>query len=305
MEPLRVNAEVAAAVAERRPLVALESTIIAHGLPRPQNLDVARGVEQAVRELGATPATIAVLGGTVTVGLSDHELVQVAERDDVAKLSVRDLGPAVAAGRFGATTVSATARIARHVGIGVLATGGLGGVHREARNTWDESPDLTTLGSVGLVVVCAGVKSILDIPATLERLETLNVVVLGYRTRQFPAFYLTDSGLSVDWRADSPAEVADVVRAREALGAHRSAVIVANPLAPADALDREQHEWTLRAALSAADRQGLRGKAVTPFLLEWMHRETKGASLEANSIIIRRNAELAAEIAVELARAPG
>ncbi|HUW16248.1 MAG TPA: pseudouridine-5'-phosphate glycosidase [Actinomycetes bacterium] len=305
MEPLRVNAEVAAAVAERRPLVALESTIIAHGLPRPQNLDVARGVEQAVRELGATPATIAVLGGTVTVGLSDHELVQVAERDDVAKLSVRDLGPAVAAGRFGATTVSATARIARHVGIGVMATGGLGGVHREARNTWDESPDLTTLGSVGLVVVCAGVKSILDIPATLERLETLNVVVLGYRTRQFPAFYLTDSGLSVDWQVDSPTDVADVVRAREALGAHRSAVIVANPLAPADALDREQHEWTLRAALSAADRQGLRGKAVTPFLLEWMHRETKGASLEANSIIIRRNAELAAEIAVELARAPG
>jgi pseudouridine-5'-phosphate glycosidase len=304
MEPLRVSAEVAAAVAERRPLVALESTIIAHGLPRPQNLDVARGVEQAVRELGATPATIAVLGGTVTVGLSDHELVEVAERDDVAKLSVRDLGPAVASGRFGATTVSATARIARHVGIGVLATGGLGGVHREARNTWDESPDLTTLGSVGLVVVCAGVKSILDIPATLERLETLNVVVLGYRTRQFPAFYLTDSGLSVDWRADSPAEVADVVRAREALGAHRSAVIVANPLAPADALDREQHEWTLRAALSAADRQGLRGKAVTPFLLEWMHRETKGASLEANTLIIRRNAELAAEIAVELARAP-
>ena len=304
MEPLRVSAEVAAAVAERRPLVALESTIIAHGLPRPQNLDVARGVEQAVRELGATPATIAVLAGTVTVGLSDHELVEVAERDDVAKLSVRDLGPAVAAGRFGATTVSATARIARHVGIGVLATGGLGGVHREARNTWDESPDLTTLGSAGLVVVCAGVKSILDIPATLERLETLNVVVLGYRTRQFPAFYLTDSGLSVDWRVDAPAEVADIVRAREALGAHRSAVIVANPLAPADALDREQHEWTLRAALSAAERQGLRGKAVTPFLLEWMHRETKGASLEANSLIIRRNAELAAEIAVELARAP-
>ena len=305
MEPLRVNAEVAAAVAERRPLVALESTIIAHGLPRPQNLDVARGVEQAVRELGATPATIAVLGGTVTVGLSDHELVQVAERDDVAKLSVRDLGPAVAAGRFGATTVSATARIARHVGIGVMATGGLGGVHREARNTWDESPDLTTLGSVGLVVVCAGVKSILDIPATLGRLEPLYVVVLAYRPRQFPAFYLTDSGLSVDWQVDSPTDVADVVRAREALGAHRSAVIVANPLAPADALDREQHEWTLRAALSAADRQGLRGKAVTPFLLEWMHRETKGASLEANSIIIRRNAELAAEIAVELARAPG
>jgi pseudouridine-5'-phosphate glycosidase len=305
MEPLRVSADVAAAVAERRPLVALESTIIAHGLPRPQNLDVARQVEQAVREHGATPATIAVLGGTVVVGLTDHELVEVAERDDVAKLSVRDLGPAVAAGRFGATTVSATARVARRVGIAVMATGGLGGVHREARNTWDESPDLTTLGSTGLVVVCAGVKSILDIPATLERLETLNVVVLGFRTRQFPAFYLTDSGLSLDWQADSARDVADVVRAREALGAHRSAVIVANPLPHADALDREQHDWTLRAALSAADRQGLRGKAVTPFLLEWMHRETKGASLAANSVIIRRNAELAADIAVELARSGG
>jgi pseudouridine-5'-phosphate glycosidase len=304
MEPLRVSAEVADAVAGRRPLVALESTIIAHGLPRPQNLDVAREVERAVRALGATPATIAVLDGTVTVGLSDHQLAQVAERDDVAKLSVRDLGPAVAAGRYGATTVSATARIARHVGIGVMATGGLGGVHREARDTWDESPDLTTLGSTGLVVVCAGVKSILDIPATLERLETLNVVVLGYGTDRFPAFYLTDSGQTVEWRVDTPGDVADVVRAREALGAHRSAVIVAHPLPASDALDREQHDWTLRAALSAADRQELRGKAVTPFLLEWMHRETKGASLSANSLIIRRNAELAAEIAVELSRTP-
>lgn len=301
MEPLRVSREVADAVRAGRPVVALESTIIAHGLPRPQNLEVARRVEDDVRASGAVPATIAVRAGTVTVGLDDDELRELAERDDFVKLSVRDLGPAVAAGQHGATTVAATIRVARHVGIGVMATGGLGGVHREARDTWDESPDLTTLGVTGTVVVCAGVKSILDIPATLERLETLNVAVLGYRTSQFPAFYLTDSGLTLDWRVDSPHEVGDVVRAREALGTHRSAVIVANPLPPADALDPEQHDWILRAALAAVDRQGVRGKAVTPFLLEWMHRETQGRSLEANTVIIRRNASLAGQIAVDLA----
>lgn len=301
MEPLRLSEEVAEAVRSGRPLVALESTIIAHGLPRPQNLTVAREVEQVVRAQGAVPATIAVLGGTVTVGLSDTELEQLATRDDVVKLSVRDVGPAVAAGRWGATTVAATIRIARLVGIDVMATGGLGGVHREARDTWDESPDLTALGATGIVVVCAGVKSILDIPATLERLETLSVPVLGYRTSYFPAFYLTSSGLPVDWRVDEPGEVADVVRARQALGIHRTALVVANPLPQAAALDAETHDWTLRAALTAADRQGVRGKAATPFLLEWMHRETHGQSLDANTVIIKRNAELAAAVAVELA----
>lgn len=301
MEPLRVSDEVAEAVRTGRPVVALESTIIAHGLPRPQNLAVAREVERIVREAGAVPATVAVMAGTVTVGLDDDQLRVVAERDDVVKLSVRDLGPAVASRSYGATTVASTIRVARHVGIPVMATGGLGGVHREARDTWDESPDLTTLGTTGIVVVCAGVKSILDIPATLERMETLNVAVVGYRTHRFPAFYLTDSGQAVDWRVDSPAEVAAVVRAREALGSHRSALIVANPLPPADALDPEQHDWTLRAALAAVERQGIRGKAVTPFLLEWMHRETKGRTLEANTVIIKANAALAAGIAVALA----
>jgi pseudouridine-5'-phosphate glycosidase len=301
VDALRLADEIAEALGTGRPVVALESTILAHGLPRPRNLDVARQVEADVRAAGAVPATIAVLDGQVVVGLDDDELGRVATDPHVAKASVRDLGPAVAAGRAAATTVASTIRVAHRCGIAVMATGGLGGVHREARDSWDESPDLATLGTTGIVVVSAGVKSILDVPATLERLETLNVTVLGYRCDQFPAFYLTSSGIPLDWRVESASEVADVVRARSQLGLHRSAVLVAQPLPPELALDPESHDWTLRAALSAAERQGVRGKAVTPFLLEWMHRETAGASLEANESIIRRNAVLAAAVAVELA----
>lgn len=302
--PLRTSPEVADALADARPVVALESTIVAHGLPRPDNLRVAQTVEQVVRDHGATPATIAVLDGTVHVGLEPDELTRVAT-EDLTKLSVRDLGPAVARGSSGSTTVAATVRLARTVGIEVMATGGLGGVHRGARDTWDESADLTTLATTGMVVVCAGVKSVLDVDATLERLETLGVAVVGYRTDRFPAFYLADSGAPVDWRVDRPDEVAAVVSARLALGLHRSSVVVAQPVASELALRPEEHRLALADGLAAADAAGVAGKDVTPFLLAWLHRATSGASLRANEAIIVANAGLAAEVSDALRAGTG
>ena len=234
---LSVRPEVAAALAAGAPVVALESTIISHGLPRPDNLAVARQIEQTVRDGGAVPATIAVVAGKVCVGLDDDQLSTVATSDDVVKVSVRDLGTVVARGGHGATTVASTSHLAALAGISVFATGGLGGVHRGARDSWDESAALTTLGTTAITIVCAGVKSILDVGATLERLETLNIGLLGYRTDRFPGFYLTDSGFDLEWRVDSPAEVAAVMAARHGLRL-RSALLVANPLPPEDALDR-------------------------------------------------------------------
>src|SRR3954470_1507458 len=292
-----VHEEVRTALEEGRPVVALESTIIAHGLPRPDNLRVAREIEGVVRERGAVPATIAILGGEVRIGLDDAALEALANTDGVAKCGVRDLAPVVARNANGATTVAATSHLAERAGIRVFATGGLGGVHRGAAETFDESADLGTLARVGICVVCAGVKSILDIPATLERLETLNVTVLGYRTDTFPAFYLTSSGLRVPWRVDSPAEAAAVVRARDAIGAP-GAVVVANPLD--EELDPELHDRALREGLEAAAAQRVSGRDVTPFLLERFHRETGGESLRANIRLVLRNAALAAEIAVAL-----
>ena len=277
-------------------MVALESTIIAHGLPRPDNLRVAREIEDAVRSHGAVPATIAVLSGDVVVGLDDDALNTLASADDVAKCGVRDLAPAVAAGAHGATTVAATSHIAALAGIRVFATGGLGGVHRGARDSFDESADLSTLARVGICVVCAGVKSILDIPATLERLETLNVTVLGYRTNTFPAFYLNDSGLPVGWRVETPAEAAAVLRSREALQVP-GAVVVANPLPEDEQVDPALHDRVLREGLEAAAAQGVAGRDVTPFLLERFHSQTGGESLRANVQLVLRNAALAAEIA--------
>ena len=294
---LSVHPEVAAALAAGAPVVALESTIISHGLPRPDNLVVARAIEQHVRDAGAVPATIAVVAGQVCVGLDDDQLAALANRDDVVKVSVRDIATVVARGGMGATTVAATSHVAHRAGIGVFATGGLGGVHREARVTWDESADLTTLGAVPITIVCAGVKSILDVPATLERMETLNIGLLGYRTDRFPGFYLTDSGYGLEFRVESPAEIASVMQARRALGI-AAGLIVANPLPEADALDRELHDRVLTSGLIAADRGGVSGKDVTPFLLDWFHRETHGASLAANITIIYNNATLAAQIAV-------
>jgi pseudouridine-5'-phosphate glycosidase len=294
--------EVVDALAGGRPVVALESTIVSHGLPRPRNLEVAREVEAAVRDAGATPATVAVVEGEVRVGLSDEALAAVAEREDVVKCGIRDLAPVVARGGYGGTTVAATAHLAAGAGIGTFATGGLGGVHRGARDTWDESADLETLGRVGIAVVCAGVKSILDVAATLERLETLNVTVLGYQTDHFPGFYLSDSGHPVPWRVESPAEVAAVMAARRELGTDDRAVIVANPLPEEDQLDPELHDRVLAEGLAAAERGGVTGKEVTPFLLDHLSRETGGASLEANVRLVLSNARLAARIAIELSR---
>ena len=301
--PLTVRPDVAAALAAGAPVVALESTIISHGLPRPDNLVIARQIEQAVRDAGAVPATVAVVGGRPCIGLDDAQLQTIAGSDAVVKVSVRDLGTIVARGGHGATTVASTAHLAMLAGIRVFATGGLGGVHRGARESWDESADLTTLGVTPVTVVCAGVKSILDVAATLERLETLNIGLLGYRTARFPGFYLTDSGHPLEFRVESPAEVAAVMAARAGLQLG-SALLVANPLPVADALDAGLHDRVLTAGLAAASAQGIGGKDVTPFLLEWFHRETGGASLTANIRIILNNADLAARIAVAAAPAP-
>lgn len=290
--------EVEDALRHDEPVVALESTIISHGLPRPDNLSVARRVEQAVRGAGAVPATVAIVAGAVRIGLDDDALDTVANADDVAKVSVRDLATVVARGGHGAATVAATSHIADRAGIRMFATGGLGGVHRGAATTFDESADLVTLGRTGITVVCAGVKSILDVGATLERLETLGVAVLGMGTDRFPGFYLRDSGFAVDARVDSPQEVADIMTARAELGTDATALVVANPLPAADEMDRARHDDVLRAGLAAAAEQGVRGKDVTPFLLDWFHRESGGESLRANVTIILRNADLAARIAV-------
>jgi pseudouridine-5'-phosphate glycosidase len=295
---ITIHPEVADALAAGRPVVALESTIISHGLPRPDNLRVAREIEAAVRAGGAVPATIALVSGIARIGLDDAALEQIACRDDVVKVSTRDLAIVAARGGHGATTVAATAHLAGQVGIDVFATGGLGGVHRQARDTWDESADLLALASLPITVVCAGVKSILDVAATLERLETLGVAVLGFGTDDFPGFYLRDSGHRLDWRVETVAEVAGVMRARESLGTARRGLVVANPLPERDQLDPALHGRLLMAGLAAASDAGISGKDVTPFLLEFFHRESGGLSLTANILIILRNAALAAEIAV-------
>ncbi len=293
--------EVDRALRDGAPVVALESTIISHGLPRPDNLVVARRVEAAVREHGAVPATVAVVAGRVRIGLDDAALAAVAGRDDVVKAGVRDLAVVVARGGHAATTVASTAHLAALVGIGVFATGGLGGVHRGAASTFDESADLVTLARLPLTVVCAGVKSILDVAATLERLETLGVGVLGFGTHRFPGFYLTDSGHEVEHRVDSPQEVAAVMAARAALGTDAAALLVANPVPVDEQLDPDLHERVLRSALADAEAEGITAKAVTPYLLARFHHDTHGASLAVNTRIIECNAVLAARVAVAAA----
>ncbi len=296
---LQIHPEVAEALDAGRPVVALESTIISHGLPRPDNLRVAREIEQSVRDGGAVPATIAVVAGVPCIGLDDEALATIANDDAVVKVSVRDLGTLVAKAGHGATTVAATSHLAALAGIEVFATGGLGGVHRGARETWDESADLTTLSITPVAVVCAGVKSILDVHATLERLETLNIPVLGYRTDRFPGFYLADSGYGLDWRVESAAEVAAVMHARSALECD-GGLLVVNPVDHADELDRELHDRVLAAGLAAAEQADVHGKDVTPFLLEFFHTATEGRSLEVNVALVRSNATLAAAIASAL-----
>ncbi|WP_203185575.1 pseudouridine-5'-phosphate glycosidase [Streptomyces pratensis] len=298
---LVLSGEVREALDERRPVVALESTIIAHGLPRPRNLQVARELEDLVRKAEAVPATVAVLDGRAHVGLRSDQLQRVAEDPGVRKLGHRDLAPALALGASGATTVSATAFLAARAGLGVFATGGLGGVHRGWTRTQDESADLRLLARTGITVVCAGVKSILDVPATLQRLETLGVGVLGYGTEHFPGFYLSSSGERVDWTVRTPEEVAAVMRVRERLGGPPTALVVANPVPEDEQLDPVVHDRVLAGALDACRKRGITGQAVTPFLLEFLMRDTGGASLEANLAAVRGNVRLAARIAVAAA----
>lgn len=300
--PTALSPEVADALAAGRPVVALESTLLAHGLPRPDNRAAADEVEAAVRAGGAVPATVAVLDGVAHVGLTPERLDRVCADADLAKLAVRDLPVALALGRSGATTVSSTALLAAAAGIGVFATGGLGGVHREAADTFDESADLTTLARTPLLVVCAGVKSILDVPATLERLESLSVTVVGYRTTTFPGFYVADSGSTVDWAVSSPEEAAAVLAARRALAP--GGVVVANPLPDDEQLDPALHDRVIADALDAAARARVRGKAVTPFVLDHLHRVSEGATLAVNVRLVLRNAELAGRIATALAALP-
>ncbi len=299
--PLLLADEVRDAMEYGRPVVALESTLVAHGLPRPRNLEVALELEELVRAGGAVPATVAVLDGRIHVGLDKAQLERVATDEKLRKLGHRDLAPALAEGTSGATTVSATGFVASRAGIRVFATGGLGGVHRGWTGAQDESADLRMLASTRITVVCAGVKSVLDVPATLQRLETLGVGILGYGTDRFPGFYLTSSGEPVDWTVRTPEEVAEVIRAKEALGGPESALIVANPIPEEEQLDPVLHDRVIVGALAAAEEAGVRGKEVTPFVLDHLHRASEGATLAVNVRLVLRNAELAGRIAAALA----
>jgi len=293
---IRYSKEVAAAIAAKKPIVALESTIISHGLPRPRNLEVAREVEEIVRKAGATPATIAIIDGEIHVGLEDDQLIRIANDDSVVKASTRDLAILVATKKSAATTVAATGHIAAMAGITVFATGGLGGVHRG--DGFDESADLRALSITPIIIVCAGVKSILDVAATLERLETLAIPVLGFQTNRFPGFYLTDSGFELEHRVENVSEIALIWKERAGSNTSSSAVVVTNPVKKE--LDRTLHDQLLRDGLALAEKEHITGKAVTPFLLEYFHRASNGASLDVNVDIIKSNSLLAAQIATAL-----
>ena len=291
---MKISEEVQQALAEGKPVVALESTIISHGLPHPQNLVAAREFEQLLIDAGVVPATIGIVSGVPTIGLSSQELEQIAQ-PGTAKSSVRDL-PIIAAKKInGATTVAATAHLAAKAGIQVFATGGLGGVHRGANSSFDESADLTTLATSPVVVVSAGVKSVLDIGATLERLETLSVPVVGYGTKVFPSFWLPESDFDLDWSVQSAAEVAEIVASSLALES-KAALLVANPVPTKQAWAKAEHDQVLEKAFAAASQAGVRGKAVTPFLLEFIVGASQGRSLEVNLSLVRNNIAVAGEI---------
>jgi pseudouridylate synthase len=293
--PFVVSAEVAEALASHRPVVALESTIISHGLPRPRNHEAALEFEQTLRDKGVTPATIAVLDGVPQIGLDAEGVRRIAE-DDLAKASVRDLPIIAATKTSAATTVAATSHLAALAGVRVFATGGLGGVHRGASESFDESADLSTLAVTPITVVSAGVKSVLDIAATLERLETLSVPVIGYGTKIFPSFWLRESAFTLDWSVDTAAEVAAVMKAQDELG-HGQGIVVANPVPADQAWEREEHDRILTDALRLADEAGVSGKAVTPFLLLKIVELSGGRSLEVNLDLARNNVRVAGDIA--------
>ncbi len=292
---LTVSAEVASALADHRPVVALESTIISHGLPRPRNHEAALEFEAILRDAGVTPATIAVLDGVAQIGL-DAEGVRRISEEDLAKASVRDLPIIAAAGSSAATTVAATSHLAALAGIRVFATGGLGGVHRGASESFDESADLSTLAVTPITVVSAGVKSVLDIAATLERLETLSVPVVGYGTKIFPSFWLRESAYTLDWSVSSASEVASIMRSHDVLG-HGQGIVIANPIPLDQQWDPAEHDRVLALALSEAAAVGVTGKAVTPFLLLKIVELSGGRSLEVNLDLARNNVRVAAQIA--------
>lgn len=295
---LAVRPDVAGALAARRPVVALESTVIAHGLPRPMNLQTARAMEAEVRSAGAIPATIALADGDAVIGADAALLERLASEADVAKVSLRDIAPVLARRALGATTVAATVEIAARAGIAVMATGGIGGVHRGAERSFDESADLEAIARHPVLVVCAGAKLVLDLALTLERLETLGVPVLGYGTDELPAFYVRSSGLRLSHRVDDPVAAAHVVREQLARG---SGLVVAVPIATSDGLDRADAEAEVARAVAAAERAGVRGAALTPFLLGALGEATSGRSLRANVALLRQNARVAGQIAGALA----
>jgi pseudouridine-5'-phosphate glycosidase len=301
---VEVSPRVSAALAAGEPVVALESTIISHGLPRPGNLAAAQRFEEILLEHNVTPATIALIDGVPKVGLDAKDLERIAADESVVKVGSRDIAIAMARKVTGGTTVAATSVLAARAGLRVFATGGLGGVHRGAAETFDESADLTVLSRTPITVVSAGVKSILDIPATLERLETLSVAVVGYQTSRFPAFWLSDSGYDLDWRVESAAEIADIMAARDAFG-EPSALLVANPLPAALQLDPGVLDDAMGEALALAADQGIRGKAVSPFLLDRIQQVTGGVSVDVNLNIARGNIELAGQIATSWAARTG
>jgi pseudouridylate synthase len=298
---LLLNPEVQQALDEGRPVVALESTVIAHGLPYPTNLETASRMEAIIRAAGAVPATIAVLGGRLRVGVGDEELAFLASGKAIRKASVRDLPVVVARREDGATTVAATATIAAWAGIDVFATGGMGGVHRDP--PYDVSNDLPTLARTPIALVCAGAKSILDLRATLEWLETAGVPVVGYGTDEFPAFYSRRSGLTVDIRVENAGEAAAIVQARHELGLPGATLIVV-PIPAEHEVPKETLDGAVTAALAAAREQGVEGSATTPFLLQWVAQQTRGASLRANVALLENNAAVAAHIAQALAGLP-
>jgi pseudouridine-5'-phosphate glycosidase len=295
---IKYSEAVAKALGDKSPIVALESTIITHGLPRPKNLEVALEVEQIVIEAGATPATIAIIDGQINIGLEPDQLTRIANDENILKASIRDLAVISTQKKSAATTVAATSHIANMAGISLFATGGLGGVHREAWQNWDESADLLALANTPVLIVCSGAKSILDVSATLERLETLSVPILGYKTNKFPGFYLTDSGFELEHRVDTAREIAQIWRARGDVAINESALIVANPVS--NQMERALHDQLLFDGLSKAKKDGVVGKAVTPYLLDYFHTNSKGESLRVNIEIIKANAALAAQIAVAL-----
>jgi len=295
---IKYSEAVAKALGDKSPIVALESTIITHGLPRPKNLEVALEVEQIVIEAGATPATIAIIDGQIHIGLEPDQLTRIANDENILKASIRDLAVISTQKKSAATTVAATSHIANMAGISLFATGGLGGVHREAWQSWDESADLLALANTPVLIVCSGAKSILDVSATLERLETLSVPILGYKTNKFPGFYLTDSGFELEHRVETALDIAQIWRARGDVAINKSALIVANPVS--NQMDKALHDQLLFDGLSKAKIDGVVGKAVTPFLLDYFHTNSKGESLRVNIEIIKANAALAAHIAVAL-----